>query len=304
MILPTIIVIVFGLIIGSFLSVCVYRIPLGRYKGLVDLDRPEDEDPAPEIPKTPQGEVITIAYPPRSFCPHCHKQLAWYHNIPVLSWLFLRGKCAFCSTSISVRYPTIELLSGISAALSFGQFGLTTTGIIIYAFCAALIVISFIDYDYYIIPNVISIPGTVLGIILGVVNTYFDVVFPPLTSGIVESGLGVLFGGGFLLLISEIYMRVRKKVGLGVGDIKLLAMTGAFFGPEAAIYTIFVGSLLGSIFGVLIMLCRGRGVSHPIPFGPYLAVGIFLYIFVGLDLMGFVHNFSLFILNLFSSGSV
>ena len=285
-----IIIIAFGLVIGSFLTVCIYRIPLGRVKGIVDLDLPEEEEEkkSDDSVKSESDVVepkVTIADPPRSFCPSCNKQLHWYHNIPVFSWLFLRGKCGLCSAPISVRYPFVELLSAISCVLSVVVFGLSPTAFLIYVFCAALIVISFIDYDYYIIPNVISIPGTVIGIVIGVINQFFGVFHAPVASGIIESGAGLLLGGGFLLIISEFYIRVRKKVGLGVGDIKLLAMTGAFFGPEAALYTIFVGSLLGTIFGVAIILIQRQKVSHPIPFGPYLAAGTFLYLFVGVELI-------------------
>lgn len=267
---------IFGAIIGSFLSVCIYRIPLGR-----NLELGPDEDiPQPEVKQDP-GEKISLTYPPRSFCPKCKAQLSWYHNIPIVSWLFLRGKCAFCKAPISARYPAVELLTAIVSVMSFQSFGMNPTGVVIFIFCAALIVISFIDYDYYIIPNVISLPGVVIGFILAGVNQYFSIFHAPIVPGLKDACYGLLAGAGFLLFISEIYLRLRKKEGLGMGDVKLLAMTGALFGLEGSLYTIFIGSFLGSVLGVLLVLCSGRKMSQQLPFGPYLALGTFVYIFAG-----------------------
>lgn len=274
--------VIFGLLIGSFLSVCIFRIPYGRPSGLeedndeADLNKPEAQDPE---------EKISISDPPRSFCPQCRKQLLWWHNIPVVSWFLLRGKCAFCKATISFRYPLVELLSAFFALACYYKFGLNLGALVIYAFCAALIVISFIDYDYYIIPNVISLPGTVLGIVLALLNQWLGIFHYPLALNLLDSFLGILAGGGFLLIISEGYLRLRKREGLGMGDVKLLAMTGAFFGMEGALYTIFVGSILGSILGLLFILAQGGKLSQQLPFGPYLAMGTILYIFFGPDLV-------------------
>ena len=259
---------IFGLLIGSFLSACIYRIPLGR-----DDCYPEDS------PVKRPVEKVSLVSPARSFCPHCLKQLAWWHNIPVLSWFLLRGRCWFCKASISARYPLVELLSCGAAVLSYTQYGLTPTAIAIYAFTAALIVISFIDYDFYIIPDIISKPGAVIGFGLACLNEYLHIFQTPMASGILASAIGLAFGSGFLWLVAEVYFRLRKVEGLGLGDVKLLAMTGAFFGIESTFYTIFVGSLLGSVCGITMMLVLRRGSQHPIPFGPYLAVGTVLYLF-------------------------
>ena len=262
-------VVIFGALIGSFLSVCIYRIPLGR-----EDCQPEGQ-PLPEKP-------ISIGYPVRSFCPHCKKQLRWFHNIPVLSWLALRGRCGFCSAKISFRYPLVELLSAGFAGLSFYQYGLTPTAAVVYFTCATLIVLSFIDYDFYILPNVITLPGIIFGLVLSVVSEFTNWFTAPVTSGMVYSLLGILAGGGFLYLISEVYFRLRKVEGLGMGDVKLLAAVGAIFGPEAALYTIFIGSLFGSILGLLLILVAGRKMSQHLPFGPYLALATVLYLFTGL----------------------
>lgn len=243
-------------------------------------EEPVEGDPKP--PVLPAGiENIGISSPARSFCPSCGKKLEWWHNIPIVSWLLLKGKCGFCKASISARYPIVELLSGGFAVLAVVQYGVTPTGFLIFAFAAALIVISFIDFDYYIIPNLISLPGTVLGICIGLGNQYFHIFGAPVAATITESLFGILAGGGFLLFISEVYLRLRKIEGLGMGDVKLLAMTGAFFGVPGAIYTIFVGSCLGAILGVVGIVVFRRSASQQIPFGPYLAIATGLFMFTG-----------------------
>ncbi len=274
--------IIFGLLIGSFLNVCIYRIPLGRPKGLVSLD--DDVEEQQEAPHpSHDGKKITITYPRRSICPSCNAQLRWFHNLPLVSWIVLRGRCAFCKTAISARYPLVEFLSALVCYFCAMRFGISPTGFVVYAFCASLIVISFIDYDYYIIPNVISLPGTLLGLVVGVANQFLGVFKPPIVQGVWGSVIGVALGAGFLLLVAELYIRIRKKSGLGFGDIKLLAMTGAFFGLSAAFYTIFIGSFLGAICGLLLILFKGKSTSHPIPFGPYLALGTVIYLIWGFD---------------------
>ena len=265
----TLLVLAFGAIVGSFLSVCVYRIPLAR------------EDCYPEG----KTEKIGISDPPRSFCPKCRAQLRWYHNIPVLSWTFLGGKCAFCKSPISIRYPLVEMLSAFFAYQSFMHYGLTPTAGLVYVFCASLIVLSLIDYDFYILPNLITLPWIVIGIGVAAINQFFPVFGPPIVAGLTESALGILAGGGFLYLVSEVYLKLRKIEGLGMGDVKLLAATGALFGYEASLYTIFVGSLFGAIFGLTLILFCGRKMSQHIPFGPYLAFATVLYLFTGMDLV-------------------
>lgn len=281
--------IVFGLIIGSFLSVCIYRIPIGKGWDEEDLSLspgslPETEKVKSE-PKPQNVGAQSFSSPKRSLCPKCGKQLLWWHNIPLISWFLLGGKCGFCKAAIPFRYPLVEMLSALAAAMSYINFGPTATAFIVFAFCAALIVISVIDYDYYIIPNVISLPGTVIGVALAGINNYFHIFTFPLCATLLDSVFGILAGGGFLYLVSEGYFRLRKKEGLGMGDVKLLAMTGAFFGPEGSIYTIFVGSLLGSVLGILLILLSGRKFSHQLPFGPYLALGTTLYLFMGTEVL-------------------
>lgn len=265
-------VVFFGAVIGSFLSVCIYRIP-------VQFGFDQEPDSEGYIPETRSDPTLTISYPPRSFCPKCKAQLRWFHNIPVLSWLFLGGRCGFCKAGIPVRYPAIELLSAFFCILSFLKFGFTSTAVLVYIFCCALIVISFIDYDFYIIPDIISLPATLIGFIVAGLNQFYILFSPPVVSGFLDALYGVAAGAGFLFIVAEIYFRLRKKEGLGMGDVKLLAMSGAFFGPTCALYTIFIGSLLGSVLGVVLLLARAKKLSQEIPFGPYLALATILYLF-------------------------
>lgn len=277
----TIVAALFGLATGSFLALCIYRIPRSRsdFPELllpIDGSPPEGDVVAPTLHK-----VVRIHDPARSFCPHCEQILRWWHNIPLLSWFLLRGRCAFCKTPISARYPFVEFLGGLAAVLSVQAYGVTPTGLVVFVFCCALIVISFIDYDFYIIPDVISKPFMAIGVVIAAVNQFFQVFDHPVVPDLTQSLLGLLMGAGFLYIVSEVYERLRKKNGLGLGDVKLLAMTGLMFGAPAALCSIFIGSLLGAVFGSLFLLLGGKRFSHPIPFGPYLALATAVYLFAG-----------------------
>ena len=261
----------FGAIIGSFLSVCVYRIPMGKY------------EPAREGIRE-LAYSVSILTPARSFCPHCDTQLAWHHNIPVISWLLLRGRCSTCKTTIPFRYLLIEILTGMFAVCCYLRFGLSISALIAFAVVSALIVITFIDIDYMIIPDLITYPGTTLGLLLGAAASLFPTsgVFPlqfPFAQSITDSLLGIALGAGTLYLVWWLYLVIRHREGLGLGDIKLLAMLGALFGYQCSLATIFVGSVLGSIVGVTLILLRRHKYSMHISFGPYLALAATLYIF-------------------------
>ncbi|MCB0337462.1 MAG: prepilin peptidase, partial [Bdellovibrionales bacterium] len=192
------------------------------------------------------------------------------------------GRCAFCEEPISFQYPFVELLSGLSAVLAYTQNDLPVA-IVLYVFACCLIVISFIDIKYYIIPDVITYPGMLIAVLFAIGNHYYHFFGEPIVTSIYQAFWGLVLGGGFLLFISEVYFRLRKKVGLGFGDIKLMTMVGVLFGPACAYYTIFIGSFCGSIIGVtLILLARGQ-MARPLPFGPYLALGAYLYLFAPID---------------------
>ena len=249
----------FGLIIGSFLNVCIYRVP----------------------------RKLSVVSPARSYCPPCERQLTALENIPIISWIVLGGKCKTCKTSISGQYPLVEALSALAAAESYLHFGFTPTGAVIYALTAALIVITFIDFEFKIIPNVISYPGITIGLIIGAVSQFTGWFDFPISQSAWDSLLGMYAGGGFFWVIGEIYYRVTKTVGLGGGDVKLMGMTGAVLGLQSVASTIFLGSLLGSVVGIAMILFRGGSRKSEIPFGPWLSLGAILYVFTGVDFFKF-----------------
>ena len=238
---------ILGAVIGSFLNVCIYRIPAGK----------------------------SIVSPP-SACPHCGFKIRWFQNIPILSYLFLGGKCASCRASISFRYPAIETLTGLLFVLTLYNFSFSSATLVYWVFLAALVTITFIDLDHQIIPDVISLPG----IVVGFVGSFF---IPWLSW--VDSLLGIVVGGGVLLTIAWIYEKVAKREGMGGGDIKLLAMLGSFLGWKAVLPVIFIASLVGSLIGIPLMLLQKRDTKLAIPFGPFLAFAATVYLFWGRDLV-------------------
>ena len=238
---------VLGSVVGSFLNVCIYRIPAGK----------------------------SIVSPP-SACPHCGHNIRWYQNIPILSYLFLRGNCASCRNPISFRYPAIEALTGLLFSSTLYYFNFSAATLVYWIFLAALVIITFIDLDHQIIPDVISLPG----ILVGFICSFF---IPWLSWG--DSLLGIVIGGGILLGIAWIYEKVAKREGMGGGDIKLLGMLGAFLGWKAVLPVIFIASLFGSLIGVPLMLLQKGDTKLAIPFGPFLAFAATVYLFWGRDLV-------------------
>jgi len=238
---------VFGMVVGSFLNVCICRLPKNE----------------------------SVVSPP-SHCPGCSYQIRWYDNIPLLSYLLLRGRCRGCGAHISLQYPLVELLNGVLTLFLFLRFGPTLTFTALFLLCSALVVITFIDIEHQIIPDEISLSGIVVGFALSF--------FLPGHSWL-NSLLGILLGGGSLLLVAYVYQRLTGKDGMGGGDIKLLAMMGAFLGWKAVPFIIFASSLVGSVIGVSIMLFQKKDTKLAIPFGPYLAFATVLYIFYGKSLI-------------------
>ena len=246
-------VVIVGLCIGSFLNVVIWRVP-----------RREN-----------------IMRPARSYCPECDRQLSWWENIPIASWAFLLARCSACKNPISGRYPLVEALTAMAAIASYIKFGVSPTGFAVFALTSALIAITFIDLDHKIIPNVISYPGMIFGLVLGVISEMTGVFAWPITDGAMSSLVGFLIGGGSFWLIHEIYFRLRHEIGLGGGDVKLMAMLGAILGWQCLLVTITLGSTLGIIAGLLTMLVSrsGSGLKTEIPFGPWLAAGAMIYMF-------------------------
>ena len=239
--------IVLGAIVGSFLNVCISRLP--------------------------KEESIVR---PGSHCPKCKTPIQYYDNIPLLSYLLLRGKCRYCQASISIQYPIVEAITALSSFFLFITYGVSLSFIFYFSFVAALIAITIIDLYHQIIPDVISLPGIVIGL-LG------SLIIPQITFW--SSLIGVLSGGGSLFLVATVYQWLFKREGMGGGDVKLLAMIGAFLGWKAVILTILLSSFIGSIIGITVMLIKGKDFKYAIPFGPFLALGAVISLFFGESLI-------------------
>jgi leader peptidase (prepilin peptidase) / N-methyltransferase len=233
--------IIFGAMVGSFLNVCIFRLP--------------------------KEESIIW---PGSHCPHCKKPIKFYDNIPLISYFLLRGECRYCKGSISLQYPLVEGITALSSLLLFIKFGPTLSFLIYFTFVAALIVITVIDLYHQIIPDVISLPGIAAGLLLSLINPY---------TTFFNSLIGVLIGGGSLFAVATLYQWLFKREGMGGGDVKLLAMIGAFLGWKAVILTILLSSLIGSLVGIIIMVLKGKDFKYAIPFGPFLSLGAVIALF-------------------------
>ncbi len=248
-----ILIFIFGLCIGSFMNVCIYRIPLTK-------------------------SIVR----PRSMCPICNSFIKFYDNIPVLSYIILGGKCRNCNIHIPMRYPLVEIISGFAALSCFIKFGLSIEGLVYFAFVSALIIITFIDIDHKIIPDVISLPGIPIGLLLS------SFILPAMNFR--ESVIGILAGGGSLFAVAWIYSLIAKKEGMGGGDIKLLAMMGSFIGWKGILFTIFTASSTGTLAGIIVMLKTKKGVKLAVPFGPFLSIGAILYILFGNEIISWYFN--------------
>ena len=244
---------ILGSVVGSFLNVCIFRIPAGE-------------------------SVVA----PRSHCPSCGSSIKWFQNIPLLSYLLLCGKCAQCKASISIRYPMVEIMTGGLFMIVLHSFGLQWATLVYWLLVSTLVVITFIDLDHQIIPDVISLPGIVIGFLCS-----FAIPWVSWS----DSLLGILLGGGSLWLVAVLYEFLTKKEGMGGGDIKLLAMLGAFLGWKAILPIIFISSLIGSLVGVPLMLLKKADSKLAIPFGPFLALGAVIYLFWGPKLIAWYLSF-------------
>lgn len=244
------IVFVLGSIIGSFLNVCICRMP--------------------------REESIIF---PSSRCPLCRTPIKIWDNIPIFSWLILKGKCRACSGKISFRYPLVEALNAAIYVLLLWRFGFVWETLIYFILASALIVITFIDLDFQIIPDVITVPGVVAGLIAG------SLILPdPFARwallGFKSSIIGAAVGFGLFYLIA-----FASRGGMGGGDIKMMAMVGAFMGWKAVLLTTFTASLIGSVWGIFLMIFKGKGRKTQIPFGPFLAAGTLITLFYGQEIL-------------------
>jgi leader peptidase (prepilin peptidase) / N-methyltransferase len=259
-----IIVFVFGLIIGSFLNVCIVRIP----------------------------EKKSIVYP-ASACPKCSAAIRPYDNIPVLSYLLLRGKCRACGTRISPVYPAVELLTGGIFLACWWVFGLSAGAAKWAAFSAVMIVLVFTDLRERILPDAVNYTGLAIGLAfsffvkpedgtaLWLANHMFE--FPPPwpVLSFVDAALGAAVGSGLLWLVSEAYFRIRGREGMGFGDVKMMLMAGAFLGVKRTLLTIFAGALLGSVLGLAFIWLRRKDSQYELPFGTFLGMAALLVVFWG-----------------------
>ncbi len=233
----------FGAVIGSFLNVCIYRLP--------------------------DHESIVF---PASHCRACSRVLSWYENVPLLSYLLQRGKCRTCGAHFSSRYFWVELLTAFLSIALVSRFGLTLTTVGYFLFVASLVTVTFIDLDHQIIPDVISLPGVLVGLLFSLVSSHIS---------FWDSLAGAAIGAGVLLAVALGYTAITGREGMGGGDVKLLAMIGAFLGWRSVPFTLFAASCIGSIIGVIVMARRNANSQLALPFGPFLAFGAISYLFFG-----------------------
>lgn len=231
-----------GAVIGSFLNVCIYRLPA-------------------------QQSVIV----PGSYCPHCNTPVRFYDNIPILSYLLLRGRCRACGGSISIQYISVEILNSLGYVFIAWRFGLSAESLLYAILFSSLLVASIIDLRHKIIPDVITIPGIVMGIIASAF------ILPP---GIKGSLSGAILGGSIFFIVA-----VASRGGMGGGDIKLIAMIGSFLGWIDVLITIILSSFIGSVVGISMMIFLGKGRKYPVPFGPFLAIGGIISLFFNREII-------------------
>lgn len=238
-----IIIVLFGLVWGSFLNVVIYRVPIG----------------------------LSLFRPPSS-CPQCKKRIKVYDNIPVISFLLLGGKCRFCNARIPLTYPLVEILTPLSFLLLYGHFGLSHSFFASCFFVSALIALGFIDFYHQILPDEITLPGLVLAL----AYSFFR---PALN--LRQALVGAVVGSGFLLFIYAAYFLLRKKEGLGMGDVTMMLMVGAYLGWLKAIFTLILASFAGALVGIFLLFFRKKDLQYSLPFGTFLAPAAFLSLLWG-----------------------
>lgn len=260
----------FGLIMGSFLNVCIYRLP--RHESIIF---------------------------PGSHCPHCGATVRPYDNIPVISFLLLQGKCRNCRQQISLQYPLVELLTGLIFYSCAADWGFSPATFVNSGFLSAILVLIFTDYHHQILPNAVTLPCAVAGILLSPFQSkafFSDGDSSALASLIAGdragsilpftgSILGAIIGGGAPLLVAVAYQLVRKRQGMGMGDVKMMAMVGAFVGWQLALLTLIFGAFLGSVVGIFLILFRGRTLQAKLPFGVFLGAAFFVSLFFGVAII-------------------
>jgi leader peptidase (prepilin peptidase)/N-methyltransferase len=234
--------ILFGAVIGSFLNVCIHRLP----------------------------RDTSIVWP-ASACPQCGRDLSWFENIPIASYAFLGGRCRTCRTPISPRYPIVEALTAAMFGLAWWYYGPGPLFVSRIVFGCMLIVLFAIDLEHHLLPNVITLPGIAIGFLFSFINE----------PGWKSSLVGIVMGGGVLFLLAEGYYRVRHEEGLGMGDVKMLAMIGAFVGWPLTLLSLMIASFAGTIIGVALIVTKRGTMKYALPFGTFLAIGAAISASVG-----------------------
>jgi len=238
-----ILIFILGLIVGSFSNVCIYRIPRNE----------------------------SIIYP-ASHCPKCCSKIKPVDNIPLLSFILLKGRCRNCKTKISVQYPIVEFLTGLIYLIIYLIYGLSIQTLIYIILSSALIIIAFIDLNEQIVPDAISLPGIVIGFILSFFVYYIS---------FVDSVLGIFVGGGIILIIGLTGLVIFKKEAMGGGDVKLAAMIGAFLGWRYIVISLFLGFFLGALTGICLIIAKIKSREDVVPFGPFIVLGSFITLLWG-----------------------
>ena len=238
-----VLIFILGLIVGSFSNVCIYRIPRNE----------------------------SIIYP-ASHCPKCRSKIKPVDNIPLLSFILLKGRCRNCKSKISIQYPIVELLTGLIYLIIYLIYGLSIQSLIYIILSSALVIIAFIDLNEQIVPDIISLPGIVIGFILSFFVPYIS---------FINSALGVVVGGGIILIIGLAGSVIFKKEAMGGGDVKLAAMIGAFLGWRYIIISLFLGFFLGALAGIILIMSKIKSREDVVPFGPFIVLGSFITLLWG-----------------------
>jgi leader peptidase (prepilin peptidase)/N-methyltransferase len=245
---------VIGLAVGSFLNVVIHRLPRGK----------------------------SIVFPP-SACARCGAPIRWYDNVPVAGWLILRGRCRDCHERISIRYLVVEIATMAAFLACYWRFGLEWLLVPRLMFCAALVALFAIDLEHQLLPNAITVPGIVAGVL-------FSLILPP---GVRDSLLGAVLGGGVLWAIGEAWYRFRHVEAMGFGDVKMLAMVGAFLGWKLVVVTFVLSSVIGGVFAAILLAARRTTLTSLIPFGTFLALAAFIAALWGEPMMHWYLSFYL-----------
>ena len=244
-----IVLFILGAVVGSFLNVCIHRIP--------------------------REESIVF---PSSRCPHCRHAIAWYDNIHLLSYIFLRGRCRSCQEAISGRYFLIEALTAVMALFTYWKFGISLAFLAAFLFVATLIVITFIDIEHQIIPHEIVLPGIPLFLLAAVFIMWIP---------LFDAFLGIMIGIGSLYLIAVYYEQLTGTEGMGGGDVNLMGMLGAFLGWKSLLFVLMTGAFTGAAVGIIMMINKGKTMKYAVPFGPFLSLGAVVYLFWGRAIVNF-----------------